>query len=98
MTTLKLLPKLFTKIAQVALIPLFLVTLLNGCASPQVQVKHEYIYPPQIYTVPCEQSEFTGTTYGEAITFLRIVMNERDICASRIKGIIDWETTTKNKP
>ena len=45
-----------------------------------------------------EQSEFTGTTYGEAITFLRIVMNERDICASRIKGIIDWEATTKNKP
>nr|DAD68297.1 MAG TPA: hypothetical protein [Podoviridae sp. ct4s49] len=48
--------------------------------------------------MPCEQSEFTGTTYGEAITFLRKVMNERDICASRIKGIIDWETTTKNKP
>ncbi|SUU36718.1 Uncharacterised protein [Actinobacillus seminis] len=61
--------------------------LLSGCNS---QTKSVYWFPPQAYTVPCDQSSFTGKTYGEAVVFLRQVMSERDVCAGRIKGIIEW--------
>ncbi|MDY4280842.1 MAG: hypothetical protein SOX56_07230 [[Pasteurella] mairii] len=64
--------------------------LLSGCS----QTKSIYWFPPQAYTIPCDQSLFTGKTYGEAVVFLRQVMSERDVCASRVKGIIEWQ---KNK-
>lgn len=59
---------------------------LIGCTAKPIKNN----FPPQIYLIPCKQSEFTGTTYGEAIIYLRQVMNERDVCASRLNGVIEW--------
>ncbi|MGV7078473.1 Rz1-like lysis system protein LysC [Testudinibacter sp. P80/BLE/0925] len=69
---------------------LCLTVLLSGCSSEPV-IKTEYLFPPSIYLVPCEQTAFTGKTYGDAIQYLRKVQHERDICASRIDGLIRWE-------
>lgn len=63
------------------------MTLLGGCATKPVI---KYMPPPQVYLIPCSQTEFSGSTYGEAIIYLRKVIDERDICASRLKGVIDW--------
>lgn len=59
---------------------------LIGCTTKPIKNN----LPPQIYLIPCNQSDFTGTTYGEAIIYLRQVMNERDVCASRLNGVIEW--------
>ncbi|WP_425248750.1 Rz1-like lysis system protein LysC [Chelonobacter oris] len=69
---------------------LCLTVLLSGCSSQPV-VKTEYLFPPSIYLVPCERTPFTGTTYGDAIQYLRKVQYERDVCASKVEGVISWE-------
>ncbi|WP_437125210.1 Rz1-like lysis system protein LysC [Gallibacterium salpingitidis] len=69
------------------------MTLLIGCAQ---KTKIEYISPPQIYLISCDRSEFTGSTYGDAIIYLRQVIKERDICASRLDGIINWSKQNGN--
>ncbi|MFK5239445.1 lytic transglycosylase [Glaesserella parasuis] len=43
----------------------------------------------------CERSEFSGTTYGDAIEYLVKVMGERDLCASQIDSIREWQARTK---
>lgn len=69
------------------LILVSLMMLLSGCST---KAKSIYLFPPQAYTIPCDQSSFVGKTYGDAVLFLRQVMSERDLCAGRIKGIIEW--------
>lgn len=69
---------------------------LSGCAS-KVITKTEYLYPPQAFLVQCERSEFSGTTYGDAIEYLVKVMGERDLCASQIDSIRDWKKERENK-
>ncbi|WP_423972855.1 Rz1-like lysis system protein LysC, partial [Glaesserella parasuis] len=44
---------------------------LSGCTA---KTKIEYLYPPQAFLVQCERSEFSGTTYGDAIEYLVKVM------------------------
>ncbi|OOS01308.1 hypothetical protein B0186_04120 [Canicola haemoglobinophilus] len=60
---------------------------LSSCSS---QVKTQYLFPPQAYTIPCERSDFSGRTYGDAIEHLIKVMAERDLCASQIDKIREW--------
>ncbi|MEE3608275.1 Rz1-like lysis system protein LysC [Avibacterium paragallinarum] len=61
--------------------------LLSGCST---KTETEYRLPPSIYLIPCPQTAFSGSTYGEAIIYLRVVQKEREICASRLNGIIEW--------
>ncbi|WP_423972814.1 Rz1-like lysis system protein LysC, partial [Glaesserella parasuis] len=52
-------------------------------------------YPPQAFLMQCERSEFSGTTYGDAIEYLVKVMGERDLCAGQIDSIREWQARTK---
>lgn len=65
-----------------------LVGLLSSCTKsfPSVQ----YQFPPQAYLLPCERTDFNGSTYGDAVEHLIKVMSERDLCASQIDGIREW--------
>ncbi|WP_438940324.1 Rz1-like lysis system protein LysC [Glaesserella parasuis] len=86
--------KLFYRKSRVALL-LCLVLLsmsLSGCIT---KTKIEYLYPPQAFLVQCERSEFSGTTYGDAIEYLVKVMGERDLCAGQIDSIREWQARTK---
>ncbi|WP_423972613.1 Rz1-like lysis system protein LysC [Glaesserella parasuis] len=88
--------KLFYRKSRAALL-LCLVLLsmsLSGCIT---KTKIEYLYPPQAFLVQCERSEFSGTTYGDAIEYLVKVMGERDLCASQIDSIRDWKKQRENK-
>ncbi|MDG6333770.1 Rz1-like lysis system protein LysC [Glaesserella parasuis] len=60
---------------------------LSGCIT---KTKIEYLYPPQAFLMQCERSEFSGTTYGDAIEYLVKVMGERDLCAGQIDSIREW--------
>ncbi|WP_455750124.1 Rz1-like lysis system protein LysC [Serratia fonticola] len=51
-----------------------------------------YVYPPAVLLQQCEQTPFTGTTFGDAVLALQVTQSERDICASRIEGLIKWLT------
>ncbi|QQF66083.1 Rz1-like lysis system protein LysC [Histophilus somni] len=62
--------------------------LLTNCTTPP---QIEYLSPPQAYTIPCERSAFQGKTYGDAIKHLIKVMAERDLCASQIDKIREWQ-------
>ncbi|MDG4948414.1 Rz1-like lysis system protein LysC [Actinobacillus equuli] len=53
------------------------------------------MYPPAAYLVRCERSEFSGKTYADAIDYLMIVIKERDLCASQVNSIRDWQAQTK---
>ncbi|WP_424580057.1 Rz1-like lysis system protein LysC [Volucribacter psittacicida] len=81
--------KLLTALYQKSIVPLLacLLMLLNGCSN---QTKITYLTPPTIYTLPCQRTPFTAQTYGEAITYLRMVMKERDMCANRVDKIREW--------
>ncbi|CAM3861822.1 Rz1-like lysis system protein LysC [Avibacterium endocarditidis] len=70
------------------------MTLLSGCAKSVI--KTEPILPPSIYLIPCQQTAFQGSTYGEAIVYLRIVQKEREICAGRLSGVIEWSKLNGN--
>ncbi|MFK5216596.1 hypothetical protein F9874_08080 [Glaesserella parasuis] len=61
---------------------------LSGCTA---RTKIEYLYPPQAFLVQCERSEFSGTTYGDAIEYLVKVMGERDLCAGQVERIREWK-------
>ena len=65
---------------------------LSGCTT---RTKIEYLFPPQAYTIPCERSEFSGSTYGDAIEHLIKVIGERDLCASQIDSIREWQAQVK---
>ncbi|OOH89526.1 hypothetical protein BMT54_06440 [Pasteurellaceae bacterium 15-036681] len=67
---------------------------LSSCTS-EVVTKTEYIYPPQAYLVQCERTKFSGTTYGDAIDYLIVVMSERDLCAGQVDRIRNWQAQTK---
>ncbi|HHQ6623837.1 Rz1-like lysis system protein LysC [Serratia fonticola] len=49
------------------------------------------MYPPAVYTQLCEKTPFTGTTFGDAVLALQVAQSERDVCASRIEGLIKWQ-------
>lgn len=66
--------------------------LLSGCST---KIKTEYHLPPSIYLIPCQQTAFNGSTYGEAIVYLRVVQKEREICAGRLNGIIEWSKSNE---
>lgn len=65
---------------------------LSGCTT---KTQIEYLLPPQAYTIPCERTDFSGETYGDAIEHLIKVINERDLCASQIDGIREWQAQVK---
>lgn len=68
------------------------MALLSSCTTkPSVQ----YLFPPQAYTVPCERTQFSGNTYGDAVEHLLKVMSERDFCASQIDRIREWIVRVK---
>ncbi|SUT93230.1 Uncharacterised protein [[Actinobacillus] rossii] len=73
-----------------ALTLLCLTTLLSSCAS-KVTTKTAYLYPPQAYLTPCTKTAFTGATYGDVVEHLIKVTSERDICASQIDNIREWQ-------
>ncbi|RPE96317.1 hypothetical protein EDC49_0707 [Frederiksenia canicola] len=66
--------------------------LLSSCTS---RTHTQYLFPPQAYTIPCERSSFSGTTYGDAIEHLIKVTSERDLCASQVDGIREWMAQVK---
>ncbi len=68
--------------------------LLSGC-SQSVVTKIEKQYPPQIYLTKCERSSFSGKTYGEVVSFLITVIQERDLCARQIEMINEWKDKTE---
>lgn len=49
-----------------------------------------YVYPPAVLLQQCEQTPFTGSTFGDAVIALQMVQNELDVCTSRIEGLIKW--------
>lgn len=67
---------------------------LSGCTGKTI-TSTEYLYPPAAYLVPCERTEFSGKTYGETVEYLIKVMGERDLCASQIDRIREWQAQTK---
>ena len=71
-----------------------LLTTLSGCTS-RTATSTEYLLPPAAYLVPCERSEFSGKTYGEAVEYLIKVMGERDLCAGQVDSIREWQARTK---
>lgn len=71
-----------------------LLITLSGCTKA-IATKAEYVYPPAAYLVPCERTEFSGNTYGDAVEYLVKVIGERDLCASQIDRIREWQDKTK---
>ncbi|WP_431221713.1 Rz1-like lysis system protein LysC [Serratia sp. L9] len=56
-----------------------------------------YVYPPAVLLQQCEQTPFTGTTFGDAVLALQVAQNELDVCASRIEGLIKWQRDNVTK-
>ncbi|WP_407812823.1 Rz1-like lysis system protein LysC [Serratia fonticola] len=50
-----------------------------------------YVYPPAVLLQRCEQTPFTGNTFGDAVLALQVAQSELDVCASRIEGLIKWQ-------
>ena len=50
-----------------------------------------YVYPPAVLLQQCEQTPFTGTTFGDAVLALQVAQSELDVCVSRIDGLIKWQ-------
>ncbi|HHQ4314344.1 TPA: Rz1-like lysis system protein LysC [Serratia fonticola] len=77
---------------------LILLSTSCGVRTPPPQApKLIYVYPPAVYTQLCEKTPFTGTTFGDAVLALQVAQNERDICASRIEGLIKWQRENVRK-
>ncbi|MCK3654239.1 hypothetical protein A4G19_10555 [Pasteurellaceae bacterium Macca] len=57
--------------------------------------KTEYLFPPQAYLTACERTEFDGTTYGDAVEYLIVVIGERDLCAGQVDSIREWQAQAK---
>lgn len=73
-----------------------LLIALSGCTN-KITTKTEYLYPPQAYLTPCERTAFNGKTYGDAINYLLIVMNERDVCAKQVDAIREWQSVNRKQ-
>lgn len=56
-----------------------------------------YVYPPAVLLQQCEQTPFTGETFGDAVIALQVSQGELDICASRIEGLIKWQRENTGK-
>ncbi|MGQ0285845.1 Rz1-like lysis system protein LysC [Pasteurellaceae bacterium 22721_9_1] len=90
--------KLFYKKIRAALLLclVLLLTALSGCTT-KARIEYKYLFPPQAYLTPCERTEFNGTTYGDAIEHLIKVISERDLCASQIDSIREWQAQMREK-
>ncbi|WP_425304236.1 Rz1-like lysis system protein LysC [Serratia fonticola] len=56
-----------------------------------------YVYPPAVLLQQCEQTPFTGLTFGDAVEALHVAQGELDACASRIEGLIRWQRDNARK-
>ncbi|WP_456320610.1 Rz1-like lysis system protein LysC [Serratia fonticola] len=77
-----------------------LILLSTSCAerpAPPPAPKLIYAYPPAVLLQPCEQTPFTGETFGDAVMALQVSQGELDICASRIEGLIKWQRDNTGK-
>ncbi|WP_444547582.1 Rz1-like lysis system protein LysC [Serratia fonticola] len=77
-------------------ISFYLMMLSASCAEkPKIPPapKLIYVYPPAVLLQQCEQTPFTGETFGDAVIALQVNQSELDICASRIEGLIKWKLT-----
>lgn len=70
--------------------------LLSSCGSQKFR-EIPPLAPPSAYLTPCPQSTFEGETFGEAVDFLIKVMEERDLCASQINAIREWQTQMQSE-
>ncbi|WP_420493070.1 Rz1-like lysis system protein LysC [Serratia fonticola] len=71
-----------------------LMMLSVSCAerpTPPPAPKLIYVYPPAVLLQQCEQTPFTGETFGDAVIALQVSQGELDICASRIEALIKWQ-------
>ncbi|WP_425304222.1 Rz1-like lysis system protein LysC [Serratia fonticola] len=71
-----------------------LILLSTSCVEkpkPQPALQLIYVYPPAVLLQQCEQTPFTGETFGDAVLALQVAQNELDVCASRIDGLIKWQ-------
>lgn len=83
----------------IAIVSACLMTSLTSCANKPSPPAPEliYVYPPAALLQQCEQTPFTGETFGDAVMALQVAQSELDICASRIDGVIEWFRNTQNK-
>ncbi|WP_455908668.1 Rz1-like lysis system protein LysC [Serratia liquefaciens] len=49
-----------------------------------------YVLPPAVLLQQCDDSPFTGATFGDAVTALRTKQSEMKVCASRMEELIKW--------
>ncbi|WP_438272731.1 Rz1-like lysis system protein LysC [Serratia fonticola] len=56
-----------------------------------------YVYPPAVLLQQCEQSPFTGSTFGAAVIALQVSQGELDICASRMEALMKWALVPSGK-
>jgi hypothetical protein len=82
-------------------ISVFLLMLSISCAErpkPTPPVPQLiYVYPPAVLLQKCEQTPFTGETFGDAVMALQVSQGELDVCASRIDGLIKWQRDNTGK-
>ncbi|WP_435876688.1 Rz1-like lysis system protein LysC [Serratia fonticola] len=75
-----------------------LILLSTSCGvrtpPPPAAPKLIYVYPPAVLLQQCEQTPFTGETFGDAVIALQVARSELDVCASRIDGLIKWHLDT----
>ena len=75
---------------KLAAAPLCLALLLSSCAKPAVLTETVKLKPPIALLSDCEQSQFNGTTYADAVSFLSIALNERQRCAEKLRKVKEW--------
>ncbi|WP_420000915.1 Rz1-like lysis system protein LysC [Actinobacillus pleuropneumoniae] len=58
------------------------------------------MYPPSAYLTQCGRTGFSGSTYADMADYLIVVMQERDLCASKIDNIREWrrQKVSNDKP
>ncbi len=83
--------------AAIAIVSACLMTSLTSCANkpPPPAPQLIYVYPPAVLLQQCEQTPFTGETFGDAVMALQVSQVELDVCASRIEGLIKWQRKTQ---
>ncbi|WP_457810289.1 Rz1-like lysis system protein LysC [Serratia fonticola] len=77
-----------------------LILLSASCAErvkPAPATQLIYVYPPAVLLQQCEQTPFTGSTFGDAVIALQVSQGELDICASRMKALIKWALMPSGK-
>ncbi|WP_444547573.1 Rz1-like lysis system protein LysC [Serratia fonticola] len=77
-----------------------LILLSASCAErvkPAQATQLIYVYPPAVLLQQCEQTPFTGSTFGDAVIALQVSQGELDICASRMKALIKWDLMPSGK-